>query len=136
LNQNHFTASHLSHSQENPMPNQHSICTCADPNLPYPVAAMTPFKVIRLLVAEGYHAVIKKELLAMKSYTPEELSARKLGYDMLDLLKAFAERMIAAAKQNRLVWLPYGIMIETEENPCALLKCDVSERGNAWAYCL
>jgi len=118
------------------MPNQLSTCSCAGQNLPHPVAAMTPFKLMRFLVAEDYHAVIKKELLAARSYTPEELSERKLGYDMLAHLKVLAERMIAAAKQNRLNWLPYGIMIETKEHPLALLKCDVSERGNAWAYCL
>lgn len=118
------------------MPNQLSTCSCAGQNLPHPVAAMTPFKLMRFLVAEDYHAVIKKELLAVKSYTQEELADRKLGYDMLERLKTLAERMIAAAKQNRLNWLPYGIMIETEDHPLAVLKCDVSERGNAWAYCL
>lgn len=95
------------------------------------IANMKKLEVVRLLEADGYDLVAASELQSAREYTAREMVDGTLAADVLGWLIEFAGNIIAAAKRDLLQWLPHGIYIG---NSFALLKCDVSEYGNSWAF--
>ena len=98
------------------------------------VQAMKKCEVVRLLEIEGYDLIAASELQSKHKYTPQEMTDGTLAADVLGWMIGLAGLIIAAAKRNALQWMPHGIYIGAGENAFALLKCDVSENGNSWAY--
>lgn len=98
------------------------------------IARMKKCEVARLLEIEGYDLVAASELQRKREYTTQEMTDGTLSADVLGWLIELSGLIIAAAKRNLLRWLPHGIYIGAGENIFALLKCDVSEYGNSWAY--
>lgn len=96
------------------------------------VQSMKKCEVARLLEIEGYDLIAASEL--QREYTPQEMTDGTLAADVLGWLLEISGLIIAAAKRNVLQWMPHGIYIGAGEKIFTLLKCDVSENGNSWAY--
>ena len=98
------------------------------------VANMKKGEVVQLLEAEGYDLIAVSELQSNYTYTQQEMTDGTLAADVLGWMIGLSGLIIAAAKRNVLQWMPHGIYIGAGNNMFALLKCDVSENGNSWAY--
>ncbi len=96
------------------------------------VAKMSLGEIVCLLIKDGYKAVAANE--TKREYSAAEIENGEPERDAMRWLCELAPRILNAAKENALQWLPHGIYISTGKNVFALLKCDLEENG--WSYCL
>ena len=88
--------------------------------------------IVCLLIKDGYKAVAERE--TMREYSADEIKDGEPERQATHWIFDLAPRILAAAKQEMLQWLPHGVYIGAGENVFAILKCDME--ANGWAYCL
>lgn len=96
------------------------------------VAKMSLGEIVCLLIKDGYKEVAERE--TMREYSAAEIKEGEPEREATHWLCDLAPRILNAAKENELKWLPHGIYIGTGKTVFALLKGDFE--ANGWACCL